>query len=437
MSDGPPTDADPVEPTVVDAVRERLRPFPEPDAGTFGDRETRDAFADVFDAALHDPTVIGLGEATHGTHEFFRFKARLFRYLVERRDHQLLCLEVEFTAGLALDEYVRGAVDRPAPRVVDDSEILGNWQCEAVADLLEWLRAFNEGRDREEQVAVHGIDAQRQRLPATALVAYLDRVDTEPPAGVREALDVLNCRPYMQLDEGEREPYRAACRTVADDLGGHLEANEAVYAEETSRRAVRRARQQCRNVGQAGALAAAEAAGGQDAYVRAREEAMARNVPWLLDHEAADRGAVWAHNSHVGRGPLYGHADGSIRALGDRLAEEFGDGYDALGLTTASGHVRIYSLPDEAFRTPSIPEPPAGSLPAALGRTGTSPFFLDPQEAAAEPPVADWFTDCPRRHMVGGAYEDSPETYVAGDPRDAFDGLVFLGPTTAARAVDT
>jgi hypothetical protein len=39
--------------------------------------------------------------------------------------------------------------------------------------------------------------------------------------------------------------------------------------------------------------------------------------------------------------------------------------------------------------------------------------------------------------MVGGAYEDSPETYVAGDPRDAFDGLVFLGPTTAARAVDT
>ncbi|PZG51943.1 erythromycin esterase [Spongiactinospora gelatinilytica] len=99
-----------------------------------------------------DACVVGLGQATHNSHEFFTMKHRIFRYLVEKLGFTTFALEANWSAGLRLNDYVlHGKGD---PRQIMDEEFQGSyvfWNTLEHLDLIEWMRAHNERHERKVQ----------------------------------------------------------------------------------------------------------------------------------------------------------------------------------------------------------------------------------------------------------------------------------------------
>lgn len=121
--------------------------------------------------------VVGLGEATHGTREFFQLKHRLLRFFVEELGVPLFGLEANFSETLAVDRYVRRGEGDPEAAL--EGIYFWTWNTEEVLALIGWMRAFNADRPPEDRVRFYGFDAQFTRGAADAVAWILDYESAE------------------------------------------------------------------------------------------------------------------------------------------------------------------------------------------------------------------------------------------------------------------
>ncbi|MET9953161.1 erythromycin esterase family protein [Streptomyces sp. NPDC006339] len=288
-----------------------------------------------FGAALAGVRLVGLGESTHGTAEFFRLKHRLVEYLVTEHGFRTFAMEASASAAPAVDAYVRGRGGAAEGAAVLAGLGFWTWRTREVLDLLEWLRAYNRGRAPAEQVGFAGIDPQR----CGASVAHFgDR------AG---ALAVLAEAHPGALPERRAELTQAA-RALADGLSAPEDVRHARILTRAAD-VVTRPRP--------------DVFGVRDGY-------MADAVDELL--AATDAGiALWAHNGHV-----------AVRegGMGGRLRERHGSAYYALGLFFGEGAFRARRMWPGPWgprtKRPSpvavnrVGPPPPGSLEALLADRG-------------------------------------------------------------------
>src|SRR5690606_24584734 len=161
-------------------------------------------------AALGGVRVVGLGEATHGTREFFLLKHRLLRFLVEEMGFTVLAMEASASAAEALDVYVQGGAGEPERLLAD----LGfwTWRTREMLAVVEWMRAHNRTASRKVRFA--GIDPQ---FPAASLRWLRDHL------GERELLAPLSVLEETRLGVGE--PLDPAIETAARRLLEYVTAN--------------------------------------------------------------------------------------------------------------------------------------------------------------------------------------------------------------------
>lgn len=206
--------------------------------------ETTDPAADLGDLepvgdALADARVIGLGEATHGTQEFFRLKHRLVRYLVEKQGLRLFAIEANFPETLTMNEYVLGGEGTPEKAL--DGMYFWTWNTESVVAFAEWLREFNDGRPLDDRVRFHGIDAQYTAGAIERLDAFLAEVDPDLHAAVAPDLSAAD-------DEGKTtDEHMSAHDPDATDrlierLTAAFDERAATYAAVTDERTTALAR---------------------------------------------------------------------------------------------------------------------------------------------------------------------------------------------------
>lgn len=264
-------------------------------------------------APVTDAAVVGLGEATHGTQEFFRFKHRLIRYLIVEEGLRLVALESNFSETPVINEYVTEGVGDPLDAL--DGIYFWTWNTEEVLALIEWLREFNSDRPRDDQVNFYGIDMQFTPGPARALIDYLGTVDSEFRAANVDTLKMLADRRVN--DDQHRDERLADAERFTSALGARLDEREAEYTAATSRKAYELAVQHHRTLNQAVESKRASHDDGQTARLRIRDEAMAENASWILDHEPHDTVAIWAHNGHVRRGTADADDGTEHRLMGD------------------------------------------------------------------------------------------------------------------------
>ncbi len=132
--------------------------------------------------------VVGMGEATHGTHEFFRFKHRIFEFLVEEMGFTAVAIEANFPDTVAVNRYVLDGLGQ-GPQVVRGMGFW-TWETEEVLALVEWLRKHNSKVRASRKVRFYGFDMQSPEPAAGLALDYLKRI--EPiPAGQFSALTAL------------------------------------------------------------------------------------------------------------------------------------------------------------------------------------------------------------------------------------------------------
>ena len=296
-------------------------------------------------AAIGEARYVLLGEATHGTHEFYRERARISMRLVRERGFGAIVIEGDWPDADRVNRYVRGfGEDANAQAALSEFRDFPRWMWRNAefAEFVEALRAHNSALPVAERVGVYGMDVYNLFGAADAVVSYLAAVD-KPAAGRARAQ--YRCfsryRPDPALyGEATRRPDRSCERqaeTVLADLRARPKPTSSSDAEALF-----------------SAMRSAASVAGAEEYYRAayagtlswnvRDRRMATNVAEIADHVATSSGArgkviVWAHNSHVGDAraterPLRGELN-----LGQLLRERFSVDTYLLGFTTYQGTV--------------------------------------------------------------------------------------------------
>ncbi len=262
-------------------------------------------FDELIDA-IGDRRFVLLGEATHGTHDFYRIRAELTKRLIREKGFRAIAVEADWPDSYRVNRYVRGyGIDADADEALGDFKRFPQWMWRNadVLDLVGWLREYNDQQAADAKVGFYGLDVYSLHASMQAVLEYLARKDPEAARAARER--------YACFDRfgGEPQQYgRAAAYGLTEDC--QYEVVSQLVELQKNRRALLQAD---------GVLAADEQfEAEQNARVVARAEEYYRSLyigyvnTWnlrdthmmdtldaLADHTRA-KIIVWAHNSHVG-----------------------------------------------------------------------------------------------------------------------------------------
>ncbi|MFD0151112.1 erythromycin esterase family protein [Streptomyces sp. NPDC055721] len=370
-----------------------------------------------------DAKVVGLGEATHGSHEFFAMKERVFRHLVEERGFTTFALEMSWSAGLRIDEYLQGGPGDP--RTIAQETLAGSpWEREEFVSLIAWMREHNR-RHPDRRVHFMGDDLGAPELGDHIFERVLSSVGrtrpealprlTELYAGLRPFDDIFG---YLRKPVAEREENAARAQEALDLVAEHQEGGDDPAWTV----------QHARNIAQTFAFATLDLAdpASVTAAERLRDQAMADNVLWWQRH-TGHKMLLSAHNGHVGY--LSTHPDMYPRTQGAVLRDRLGNGYAAIGFSFASGSflTKDASL-DGDWKPVTVPAARPGMNEHVLDRVGYRDFYLDLR--AAPGAARAWLDRARPVYDAGSTFTPDPlPTLALGR---AYDVLIHLHRVRAA-----
>jgi erythromycin esterase len=360
-----------------------------------------------FAPILAGANVVGLGEATHGSREFFQLKHRLVEYLVTQQGFTTFALEADYGWGEILNAYIQhGEGDSLTVHSATGFEV---WNTTEFWEMVEWMRRYNQ--QHPVKLRYVGVDMQDPFPNLFHLDQFaLQQADTVLRRRVR------NLRTYyFALRQAK---YQASASTkrhiqrLSDELAQHVQV-AAAPADMQQHAQVLVQRAQLLQQGPLGLV---------------RDQAMATNVAWIRKQEPTAKVVVWAHNEHLRR-------DDARKRMGYYLAQQFGPAYVALGLTTGAGKANVFES-DGTFHPVLLLPPAPHSFEAWLDQASQANYLLIlrpvPQEAAAK-----WllqrrvFREIGATELANGSkgqflwYSPLPE---------AFDALLYLHQTSPSQS---
>ncbi|WP_327682353.1 erythromycin esterase family protein [Kitasatospora sp. NBC_00458] len=367
-------------------------------------------------AMIGDARVVGLGEATHGSHQFFAMKERVFRYLVEEKGFTTFSLEMSWTAGLRIDEYVQGGPG-DARRTAKEALAGSPWEREEFVSLIGWMRRYND-RHPDRRVHFTGNDVGAPRLGDAAFERVTSYVRTARPqdlarierlyAGLRPLDDVFA---YLGRPVAERRHNAAVAQQAFDLLTAGKGAGGDAYEW---------AEQHARNIVQTFAFAALDLSDPESvsAAEHYRDRAMADNTAWW-QRRTGDRMLLSAHNGHVG----YLSTDPVMypTTQGVYLRDAFGRDYAAIGFTFDRGAFLTGTDLGGAWHAVTVPAATPDMQEYTLDRVRYRDYYLDLRTLSAA--GRSWL-DTPRPvHDAGSSFKQPAPSLAVGR---AYDILVHL-----------
>lgn len=373
--------------------------------------------------------VVGLGESTHGTREFFQLKHRILQHLVKRRGFSVFALEANQLAIERTNRYVAGGAGTAADAM---RAMFAVWNTEEMRALVEWVREHNRSNPGA-PVRFVGYDMQDQRLPADTLLAFVRRVDPGFVARVESATSEYRAQPSWATPQMP-DSVRARWRDQAARLSAEVAARRAGW--------LARARSPADTLAAEWAVQSANLFL-QTALLNAslnspdRDSLMAANLDWALRTLVpGQRAVVWAHDVHVSHGGDRQRSFNAGAQMGAHVKRTFGHDYRAFSLLTFQGeYTGTRSLSDFTMITARATDGPEGSMEALLHAQARPPgaigFVVDLRSDSGDPRDRWLWTARPIRHIGYAAY-DYGFDLTAVFPLE-FDGILFVDRSEASR----
>ena len=355
------------------AVAQHLAPLPRasrPDLVSELIRETSEPLKEIRGPHLGgiverigDCPLVLIGEATHGTSEFYRMRAEITKELIERRGFRFVAVEADWPDAARVDQYVR----RLAPVNGQQWEAFARfptwmWRNHEVLEFIEWLRQYNATIDDPRQrVAFYGLDLYSMFTSIRAVLDYLDRVDPESARVARLRYGCLtpwegDPAVYGRMAVGGR--YRV-CEKEAVAALQDLLKQRLRYAEYDGARFLD-AVQNARLVANAERYYRIMYYGSNESW-NLRDHHMFDTLQLLMGtHGAEAKGVVWEHNSHLGNAAATDMGAGGQVNVGQLCREAYGADAYLVGQGTDHGTVAAASNWDEPMEVmrvrPSHPD---------------------------------------------------------------------------------
>lgn len=300
--------------------------------------------------------VVLLGEATHGTSEFYRMRARVTRELILRRGFRMVAVEADWPDAAVVDRYVRHL-----PKAAQQWRAFSRfptwmWRNRETLELAEWLREYNRDiRVPEQRVSFHGLDLYSLYTSAAAVISYLERVD---PTAARVARERYAC-----LSPWEGDPAAYGRAAIAGQYRGCERGVVQTLRDLLARRldyAARDGDEFLDAVQNARLVADAERYYrimyyGSVASWNLRDQHMFDTLASLRAHRGdAAKIVVWEHNSHIGDARATEMGARGEHNVGSLCREKFGESVYAVGFGTDSGTVAAASGWDEPMQVMQV-----------------------------------------------------------------------------------
>jgi erythromycin esterase-like protein len=408
-----------------------------------GSAHDYDRFIEVADRAR----VVLMGEATHGTHEFYRERDMLTRRLIVERGFDAVAVEADWPDAYRVNQFVKGSgTDVDAVEALTDFRRFPAWMWRNadVLDFVGWLREHNDALPPERRIGFYGLDLYSLHSSMRAVIAFLEKVD---PAAALRARGRYACfdrfgdemQVYAQTAGMGVEP---SCeREVVTQLAelrrqaalyarrdGRLAADE-VFAAEQNARVVRGAEAYYRTM-----------MGGRVESWNLRDHHMTDTLVSLLrflDRPArTSRVVVWAHNSHLGDARATEMGEHGEVNVGQLARERFGPDVVSLGFTTHAGTVTAaIDWDGDAYRRhvrPSI----TGSIEHLFHEVGIARFLLP---LHADPELTSVLSTPRLERAIGVIYRPETERrshYFRARLADQFDHVIHIDHTRAVEPLE-
>lgn len=321
--------------------------------------------------------IVLLGEATHGTSEFYKMRERITRDLIVRKGFRFVAIEADWPDAARVDHYVRNFQYPPSEWTAFARFPTWMWRNIEVREFVSWLRKHNGTVEREKRVAFHGLDLYSLYDSIRSVLNYLDEVDPESAKVARER--------YGCLTPWQRDPatyghaaLTGAYPTCESDVVRTLSdllAKRRAYAEQDGERFLD-AEQNARLVANAERYYRVMYYGSRASW-NLRDSHMFETLKNLLAfHGAGSRVVVWAHNSHVGNAGATEMAARGEYNIGQLCRKEFGDGAYLVGFGTHSGTVAAASEWDGPMELKDVRPALPNSYEQLCHATGVARFML-------------------------------------------------------------
>jgi erythromycin esterase-like protein len=396
----------------------------------------------LIEAAQNNRFVL-LGEATHGTADFYNIRAAITRQLIVEKQFDAVAVEADWPDAYRLNRYVQNrSDDQDADHALSDFERFPAWMWRntEVLEFAEWLKAYNTHHGRAVPVGFYGLDLYGMTASMQAVLQYLDRRDPTGAASARER--------YSCFGQFINDP-RAYGYAMASGVWESCEEEAVAQLLEMRRMAWKYTEQDGEFAGDEyfSAEHNAELVRSGEQYYRAlyrgrpntwnmRDRHMFNTLEKLAAHLEQKLGrpariAVWAHNSHVGNAAATDMSNRGEINIGQLVAEKYEKESLRVGFSTGRGTVTAASDWDEPAETKVINEPLSGSYEELFSRMRERHFFIDLRE---KNDATRHLSHERLQRAIGVIYRPETERlshyFYANLPRQ-FDFMIHINDTTA------
>ena len=409
-------------------VREAAEPFDDIDTAELGPLVER----------IGSARVVLLGEATHGTSEFYRIRARITRELIERHGFTIVAVEADWPDAATIDEWVRQSAPTLSGREAFTRFPTWMWRNREVGEFVEWLREHNLSRSAEDRTGFYGLDLYSLHSSIDRVLRYLEDVD---PAAANVARQRYGC-----LSPWETDPvaygrmvlsgrYRA-CEPEVIAMLQDLMARRLEYLSRDGTRFLD-AVQNARLVANAEQYYRAMYYGGTESW-NLRDTHMFETLRLLLAHHDPDsRAVIWAHNSHLGVASATEMGSRGELNLGQLCRETFGAGSFHVGFGTHAGTVAAASDWGGEMEVMDVRPSHERSYERVCHDSGVEAFFLHLREPPREA-LREELLEPRLERAIGVIYRPEAELrshyFQAVLPRQ-FDEWIWFDETTAVTPI--
>ena len=388
---------------------------------------------------IGDARIVLLGEATHGTSEFYSMRDRISRELIKKKGFRFLAVEADWPDAARVDHYVRHLEYPPSEWTAFARFPTWMWRNNEVRAFVDWLRAHNASLKPADRAAFHGLDLYSLYDSIRAVLKYLDEVD---PPTARVARERYGCLTPWQSDPATyghaalTGTYPTCESEVAIVLTDLLRKRSA-YTERDGERFMD-AVQNARLIANAEQYYRIMYYGSRASW-NLRDSHMFETLKTLLGFYGPNSKAiVWAHNSHIGDAAATEMSSRGEYNLGHLCRKEFGHGAYVIGFGTDRGTVAAASNWDGPMEIkkvlPAVPE----SYERICHEAGVPNFCLDLRQSALN--GSDGLRKPRLERAIGVIYR--PETELASHYFQAilpeqFDEYIWFDQTKAITPFET
>ena len=399
---------------------------------------------DFLNEKLKEVEVIGLGEATHGTKEFFELKNKMFKYLVEKQAVRLFGIEANFAACYDINKYI--LTGEGNAKVALSRNGYWVWQSQEVLDLIEWMKDYNKGKISNQKIQFYGYDMQDATSCVVWLENYLSKNSPsfnknllpekieENKTALRElddkALDEMQKRNLNKLKKLEEFVLSKRTKLFKKDSTDYKFARQTIAV---LRQKLNYFREQDFNTA-----------------FSFRDSSMTQNIKWIRESNNNGKIMLWAHNGHIGKGS-FSEDFKSGNWMGTHLNDIYGGKYYNIGFSYSEGgfvaqspsstnlFYLMYSFSKSIFNDEPWPvsnnyvKPHSKSyLTNAFSQLKTPIFYIDFEDISNNKNLKDFINKEYEHYEAGAVYINEKSALWSTNLYEYFDAIIYVDKTKPA-----